>query len=241
MAELYELPPTLQGDEAAQLRQLWSYLYQVSIQLNAASARAEEKSQENIKKATAAAGETTQKTGDGLKALIVKTAEIIHHEMDQIRTTLQSQYSALSEEFGELQENLTNTITATAEGVVQNFNYSQIIDGLQAYTSGDTTKYRTDISAYIKTGTIGQENGQPIFGVAIGKDIVDENGNVIDDHKVATFTNEKLSFWKNGVEIAYYANSQLYVTDAVIVHSMKIGNYSFIKFSNGSFGIQYTP
>jgi hypothetical protein len=241
-AVLFETPPALTGTEAEQLERTYSYLYQLAEQLNHALSTIDAGNFSNAEAAQRVLSGTAEKEAEEnatrltqTRSLIIKTAEVIHQEMDVIQTNLIERYEAISEDFGRLEESLDARITATARGIVQEYNYSQAIEALQ--------QYQTDISAYIKTGVIGEENGVPIFGVAIGKDItqmVDGVETVNEMNKLATFTTEELAFWRNGIRVATYADGKMIIDEAVIRRTMTIGNYAFAVQVDGSFGIKYT-
>lgn len=57
-----------------------------------------------------------------------------------------------------------------------------------------------------------------------------ETGNTI----TLTIENDRISFKQAGQEIAYMSNNQLYITDANIVTSLRIGNFIFSLRPNGS-------
>mgnify|MGYP003290395510 CR=1 FL=1 len=59
-----------------------------------------------------------------------------------------------------------------------------------------------------------------------------------DDFKVV-ISNEKVSFLQNEVEVAYLSNNKLYITDAHITGSLRIGNYLIQQRSNGNLGIRW--
>lgn len=74
-----------------------------------------------------------------------------------------------------------------------------------------------------------------------------EDGNIIlgrvvepgeNDFQVV-ISNEKMSFLQNGTEIAYLSNNKLYITDAQVTSSHRIGNYLLSQRSNGNFGIRW--
>jgi len=51
--------------------------------------------------------------------------------------------------------------------------------------------------------------------------------------------NDKLSFLQNGHEVAYLSNNKLYITDAQILTSIRIGNFAFIPRENGNLSFQW--
>ena len=54
-----------------------------------------------------------------------------------------------------------------------------------------------------------------------------------------TITNERISFKDNGAEVAYISNSTLYITDANITNSLKIGKYAFVPRANGNLSLKW--
>ena len=115
MAVQLDLPSAFTGEPDQQLRQVYSYLYQLSEQLtnalNTISADqfvAEDRNVlTNLKdgELPAAADKTIKAQGSTLKALIVKTADNIQQKMDILEQTFRSDYVAQSE-FGEFQEQI---------------------------------------------------------------------------------------------------------------------------------------
>ena len=64
------------------------------------------------------------------------------------------------------------------------------------------------------------------------------NGNIemgaVGNEFKQLLTRTKNSFMQNGVEIAYFGNQKMYVTDGEFVNSLQIGNFGFIPEDNGS-------
>lgn len=54
------------------------------------------------------------------------------------------------------------------------------------------------------------------------------------DELELTLQNNRLYFSQNGAEVAYFSNSKLYITDAEILASLRIGKFAFIPRANGS-------
>ena len=160
-----------------------------------------------------------------LKALIIKNADDVEAEFERLTADLQSSYVARSE-FGTFEEYMQNQIEATAEGISQQFNaVSQIVDNFISVTNG-----------YIRQGVVGYNGITPIIGIAIGQDItvtgtqVDVDGKTYDvidtSHNMSIWTADKLSFWVNGGEVAYFANNSLHI------NKITLGNWE-ISESNG--------
>lgn len=56
---------------------------------------------------------------------------------------------------------------------------------------------------------------------------------------VLDICNNKMSFRIQGIEVAYISNSKLYITDAEILSSLKIGKFAFIPRSSGNLSFKY--
>ena len=231
----FDNPPVLQGTERTQLTQLYNYLYNVSNKLNeamtavgSASTAAEETGAGAV---SAEEEEKNREQINTLKALIIKTADIVRTEMQEIATELHGETVAISEEFGTWTQELDATIRATAEGVLQDYHYDELVQD-----AATNTFYRTKTSQYIFTGLI---NDDPVeYGIAIGEGVTayDQDGNPIINHnaKVATFSMNKLAFWQGTTQLAYFSSGKMYITDAEITNTLQIGNYAFKKLANGS-------
>lgn len=65
-----------------------------------------------------------------------------------------------------------------------------------------------------------------------------EDGNIIlgDTSSLLTLKieNSKISIYQGTVEVAYFSNEKMYITDGEFLKSLKIGNYSFIPRDNGN-------
>ena len=155
-------PPMLQGDKAQQLQDVRRYLYRLVDTLNSSlnNLTAENFSQETAASLGGATREEMQQTQADLKSLIIKNANEVRQTIEKVEQTLRSEYVAISD-FGTFQENMENTITATAAGLEQEISTrSEIVNNFIAATNG-----------YIRQGVVGYEGLTPIIGIAIGQDI----------------------------------------------------------------------
>lgn len=196
-------PPQIPQNSDKNLRIVYGYLYgmvqQLNTALNSLSAdNFEPEAQLAIKNAAAginAAGNSTNSAFTSLKSMIIKNAEIVKAEMDIISQRLSSDYVAQSE-FGEYKKQVTNDITVSANGVIQQFKSSDqvLLDALNSYKS--------ELSGYIKTGIL--DDG--VIGVEITQ----------GDNYRTRFTSSKMAFYQGNDEIAYMSNNRLYINSAVI-------------------------
>ena len=243
MAEVFfENPPVLTGKSEDQLRQLQNYLFTMSGKLNEAlmSISIEQmtpETQQSIRK-TDTETKDDRKDYVALKSMIIKTAEIVRTEMDVIATELDKKYEAISSQFGTYEQNLTNTITATAEGILQDYRYEERIQGLES-DADDTDGFIRKINQFIFSGLIDEEEGK--YGIAIGENITayDENGNpyINSERKMATFTMDRLSFWQGETEVAYFSDNVFYIAHGEITDTLKMGHHTWQIMPDGSMAL----
>lgn len=220
-------PATPAGSQERKILQLYSYLFQMSEQLNAALNNLEggaEKGKTAGSAAvnpvyTAASNPGNDKEFETLRAMIVKTADVVEAQMDVLTAELRGSYVAKSE-FGQYTVETQNKITATSDEIKQQYKR------LETTTDGINEQVK-EIGGYIKTGVFDDEDDGGI-----------EIGETKDSNFKARFTPKKLSFLQNGEEVAYISNKRLYITEAEIKKNLKIGNFQ-IDGSGGGFTIRY--
>lgn len=212
MGRMIELPPTLAGDEQAQLQTLYSYLYQTAEAMNSNLAEIGNPAltDEEMAILKGITGESGTQWGDGtaeaetLKSLIIKTAQAVKSEIDEYRMNLLGEYVAEGK-FGKYVRKTGLDVDVTPTGVTQNYTFQEIIQGLKTY--------EINAKNYIKTGLLRTVNSIPVYGVAIGKDIVtfsdDGTETYNDGNKVAELTADELSFWQGGKKIASYKGNRI--------------------------------
>lgn len=249
MSIFFNAPPALKStDSAENLFSIRSYLMQLSDQLNIALGQLESTQEAQIAQAVAQAtgaaqnGEQTTPSDEytALKSLIIRTADIVHSEIDQVETRLESEYIAKSD-WGTYEESIQADIKATAEGIVQSYNYDARLESLEE-DAVSFEQYRISTSGYIRQGIIGYNDGVPVIGIAIGQDIattgVKETVNGVeydvfaDGQNLATYTASKMSFYQNGVEVAYVSNAAMVITNANVTNKLTLGGWEISK-TNG--------
>ena len=235
------MPPTLMGAEAQQIVQLHRYLFRISEQLNQAMTAQSVTIEDSLTQQHSTVSTETldaELTGqyNRVKSLIVKTADIVRSEMEQIEATLRSQYIAKSE-WGTYKEDIQGDIIATAEGVVQKYDYQSQIDELGSGVA-DFREYKIQTSSHIQSGIIGyDDDGFPIVGIAIGDDLKykEIDGEVYIDmtRNLATYTADSTTFWQNGVVAARITNSELIITNVSIAGKLTLGGKWEFSHTNG--------
>ena len=234
MAEVFfDNPPVLQGDEKNQLITLYRYLNAMSEKLNTALnsisvGQMDANTQQVIR--TGNKAETEQQVA-GLKSLIIKTAEIVHGEMDEISTTLESRFNYISDQFGTMQENITSRIEANARGITQNYEYIQTIQQQGNNNATLTEHFRQYIFAGILDTTTQKA------GIAIGEHVTNDDGTYNSAAKMATFTMDRLSFWQGDVELAYFSDNVFHIPNGEVGKTMKMGRHTWKVLADDSLAL----
>lgn len=237
MAEVYfDNPPVLAGGTETKLQQLYNTLFTMSSKLNDAFMQVSiaEQQQAEARRTVNNGSDESQTTGDDftrIKSLILKNAEIVRTEMDELRAVLQTNIQAISDQFGEYQANLQAEITATAEGILQDYQIEERITGVE----DETEDFIKKTSQYIFSGLLNATT--QTYGIAIGYNVTDNNGDLVDENKMSTFTADRLSFWLNNSEVAYFSNNTFHIAHGEVTDSMRMGSYLWKVFANGSMGL----
>jgi hypothetical protein len=204
-----------------QMAQMQSYMHQLVEQLNwalntvnnAQSGNASniviEKPREDI------SPEEAENTFNSIKALIIKSADIVSAYEQTIKTKYNGKYVAVSD-FGTYMADTNRTIVENSQYTEEQFDRVETItDGLESEIK--------DTEAYIKRGLLGYHTRlkKDVYGIAVGQ--TDDNGVY---KKYAWFIGEGLClFDENGNEKAYISQNKLYITDAVFLGTAQFGGY----------------
>lgn len=239
MAIINLTPPSATGGQAEQVRNLYSYLYQLTDHLNAAFVALDAWGSDASGTSVSAAGASGGMSADQarqyneLKALIIKTGTVTKEYADKLVASLDSVYIAQSE-WGTYEEQIHQDIEATASGIVESYNFQSQIDALD--------DYRIEASGYILRGIIGyDEDNVPIFGIAIGQDLKTTEVTIdgvtykqVDMTKnLATYTADGITFWLNGVAVARLNQQELSITRAVITEKITLGDWEIATNGTG--------
>lgn len=217
-----------------QLAQLKSYLYQLTEQLNFALKSVEKQTETLVKESAASAG---TKTGgkdslaafNSVKALIIKSADIVDAYYEEINKRLEGSYVAQSE-FGTYKEEASVQIKEMSDGITQLFKNNQAIVDSVATLETEII----GVKACIKTGLLYYgSDGAPVYGLEIGQRTEIDGEEVFN--KYARFTSDRLSFFEqDGVEVAYFSDNKLYVMHVHVKGSFRRGGFvDYIDQSTG--------
>jgi hypothetical protein len=275
--------PNITGaSEKEQLVQMKNYLNQLVDELQwglSAVNTAESAVVANTQKKAVAAASTSSAidgaaTFAAIKALIIKSADIVEAYYEEINKKLEGAYVAVSD-FGTYTENTALDFSATSDRITQAYSNIQTIqtsnaeigEALEGYRvttneslgklSGDVSQLDSDLkdatdtingeiegvkgnvsnlvtkvletNAYIQQGFLYNENGIPIYGLAIGQKSTLDDTELIN--KFAAFTPGRLAFYGTGSAdwndpVAYISDYRLYITEADILKSINIGAFS---------------
>lgn len=211
-------------DEAGQLTQVRSYLHQLVEQLNWAI--------NNIETGGAVVVDSTGKpaskaeaekedpvsTFNSIKALIIKSADIVKAYEETIISNFNGKYFADSD-FGTYIEETNRKVEENSKWVTDVFtNVQKITDSL-----GNLEEESRTTNAYIKRGLLDYDkNGNAIYGVEVGE--TTEDGAFL---RFARFMADKLSFYDaGGNEVAYIGAGCLYVVGkTVFLGEIQLGYY----------------
>lgn len=234
--------PNITGDSApAQLAQIKNYLYQLVGQLNYALSTMESGTGMLDASGNAVSVSTEQKedpvsTFNSIKALIIKSADIVTAYYEEISKRLEGVYVAEAT----FPDGIATFIEKTSNDVIANSTYiKQMYENVQKISSSVTgiEDALTKVNALIKTGLlyyVGEdgkeydselENGTPVYGVEVGQTVTDEDGNELFN-KFARFVANRLSFYdQNNDEVAYISDYKLYITNAEVTGTIKLGAF----------------
>lgn len=212
--------PTTEG----QMSQMQSYIHQLVQQLNwafSAVTEAQSGNASNIvieKQSEEISPEEAENTFNSIKALIIKSADIVRAYEERIVETFNGSYVAQSD-FGTYLRDTKLTIESDSVGIEELFENQQKISG----TVDGIDDEIKNTNAYIKRGLLGYHERlkKDVYGIAVGQ--TNDNG---DYKKYAWFIAEGLClFDENGNEVAYISQNKLYITDAVFLGVVQFGGY----------------
>lgn len=223
------LPNITEPTADGKLRQIQSYLYQTVEQLNWALNTLESGGtgaavMQGKNTAGGSSGGEDKKDNsvnfNELKALIIKSADIVEAYYDEISERLNGKYVAISD-FGKYTEDTSHLIVKNSD------NINQIFGNIREITTDIDNVEHTliDVNAHIKTGLLYEDDqGVPIYGLEIGQKTEIDGEEVFN--KYARFTADELSFYdSNGTKVAYISDRKLYIANIEITGSFYQGGF----------------
>lgn len=218
------LPNITAKDEHGQIQQMRSYLHQLVEQLNWALNTVESYQGGNTSAAVRyeASQETSQQdaesTFNSIKALIIKSADIVKAYEETIFTDFNGKYFAESD-FGTFVVETNRSIAENSREVLETY---KSVQNITSSVAGLIDESR-ETNAYIKRGILDyDDNGDAIVGVEVGE--TTSNGSFI---RYARFIADRLSFFdEGGTEVAYIGAGCLFVEGKTVFRGeIQLGLY----------------
>ena len=224
------LPNITAQNDAGKLTQMQSYMYQLVEQLNWALNTMETAGTGNvsptvnIQQSESLSQKEAEDTFNSIKALIIKSADIVMAYEKTIFTDFNGKYFAGSD-FGKYIEETSRKVEENSKGVNEVYTNVQTITNSEGTGALDILEdnVRTT-NAYIKRGLLGYDNnGNAIYGIEVGETA--DNGTF---SKYARFTADRLSFYDiYDAEVAYIGAGCLYVVGkSVFLGEVQFGGYN---------------
>ena len=207
--------------------------------------------EDNLEKSIAAT-ETTligniNTTKTALEGSITSATDTLNTSIADTKIDLQGNLEDvekdLSKNISDAKSDLANSINNTKKTLVDNIDDAKkelegsIQDAekkLQDKIDG-VTAILVEVQAYIKSGLLYYDDvtGIPVYGVEVGQTNAVNGQEVFN--KYARFTSDKLSFFdRNGTEVAYISDRKLFISNAEITVSFKIGGFMDTVMANKS-------
>ena len=197
------------------MAQMQSYMHQLVQQLNWALNTIGDAQNGNVSNAVKIGSDEdispkeAEDTFNSIKALIIKSADIVKAYEETIKTDFNGEYFADSD-FGTYLEQTSRSIEENSKGVTEVYSHVQTITNKDGNgTLDELSKDVRETNAYIQKGLLGydKDSGKAVYGLAVGE--TDQNGAY---KQYAWFTADKLSFFDaNGDVVAYIGNGCLYI------------------------------
>lgn len=229
-------PNIIGKTDAQKLEQMKSYLHQLTDELNfhldkagSAGSNASGYPSTTNEAARASKKTDTESTFNDIKALIIKSADIINAYYDEISARLEGVYVSESD-FGIYTEQTTQDITANSKAIQQFYtDLQQVISEIEGVENT-----QIEVNAHINSGLLYYaEDGTPVYGLEIGQKTEVDGQEVFN--KFARFTADKLSFYdQNGNEVAYISDRKLYITHIEVIGSFSQGGFVDTTLVDGS-------
>lgn len=247
-----EKPPILRGTPEDQIRALRDYLFRMANSLEpvitgqAATTgttvtrrRADGTVVTETGSAAKADTDAIRNSAAELRALIIKHANELQHEIDIKVEEYDERYLAQSD-FGTWERGLSSTIETSAQGVLESYG---LTENTISTITGDMQTYFTQMDGQIRRGFIenpdyypGGSSDEFIFGIAISSDLqfkteLPRSDGTYDYYHLESgqtfgfYTSSGWQFWVGGNKRGYYdsIDQKLHVKDIVADDSLQIG------------------
>lgn len=157
--------------------------------------------------------EKAEKTAsEALRNLEQNLLSSIQVSEDNIKSTVSEKYT-LKEDTDALIASVQTEVTQTKNSV--EIQFTQFNQDLEAVANGMDAEFE-ELRKYIR--------------FVDGSILLGQIGNELE----LKISNDRISFLQDAVEVAYFSDNKLYVTDGHFLHSLQIGNFAFLPRENGN-------
>lgn len=229
-------PPCIQGSDREQLAAIRTYLFQLRDQLQFAFDNVGEGGVSTVIERHIASGgasspsltpeqkeENAEATFNSIKALIIKSADIVDAYYEEIDKKFNSEYFAESD-FGYYLKKTENNISVNADGITQTNKSIEKIEGVYQ----NSTDYAMIVKGegYIKSGFLGdREDGVDSYGIEVGQRFTDENGTTIFRGSARFTPMGVFLFDGNGIKTAWLGQRRLTAYEIEARESLQVGGF----------------
>lgn len=159
-------------------------------------------------------------------------------DIDPVLETIQTDVDSINENAENMSNDISNLSNDT-KTLLENFTST-----LEEYRLSVSTKFEQTETDYVflfntllETINSNKQSADNSF-IEINKYIRFEDGNILLGESNSTITlkiqNDRISFFQNGSEVAYFSNNKLYITRLEVTETFYLGNFAFILRSNGN-------
>ena len=223
----FDILTALEAD--AKLTQMQSYIHQLVGQLNFALNAADKATKGDTSGVVYNGGGSSSATDadaadtfDKVKALIIKSADIVNAYYNQMKLRFDGVYVAESD-FGEYKDKTSQDISVNSSSIEQLFSEQETITkGIEQIRSA---------SAWIKSGKL-EEGAGGVYGIEVGERTTVNGTEVFN--KYARFTSSGIYFYtpQSKEPIAYMTGTVLNITNINVLGKMSLGGYT-VDTANG--------
>ena len=201
MGKRIDFPPTPVGTAQEQMRQMYSYLYMLAQTLNNNLAETGGMDLTDEERAvmlsiTKSMGSNGLDESGSLKGLIIKTAEYVQKQLKEYKANMLGVYVE-DGKFAKYVKSTGLNVDVTPAGDKKEISLEKIVQDLKT----DEMNARN----YIYTGVMRTVGGVPVYGAAIGKDVLtfDTDGTATyhPENRVAELTADGIIFLQGGSEV----------------------------------------
>ncbi len=251
---MYEYPPILTGDALQQIAALRDYLVrQTRGREQEITEAAAKEIRTVLQRSSGDGGAKTPGTdirqeAAALKALIIKTADVVESHVEEVRTELHEDYLALSD-FGTYRETVDRQIVDTARGTVESYGYGEQIQAAEGQIGG-LQEAMTELNGQIRRGLITDpETSETVIGIAISQELRFTGTTVTRDgvtyyelspgQTLGLYTSTGWQFWINGSKRGWFdsTDGMLHVSQILVESRLQLGE-NWLVTTTGGFGIR---